>query len=312
MVGEKKPILVVGSLNMDLVVTVDQLPVKGETIFGKNFMTFPGGKGANQAVAASKLGAKVTMVGAVGRDAFGKNLLDSLVESGVDTSYIAMVDRPTGTALITVEEKGANCIVVVPGANDDCCLEDINKALQGIDGPGILLVQHEVPEEIVEYSIRSAKKRGWMIILNPAPARLIKKEILSMVDMIIPNETEVAVLTGNKVESLEEVTQAGKKLIARGASTVIITLGDKGALCCTADDATHILPYKVKAVDTTAAGDAYVGALATALSEGRPVIDSANFAAAAAALAVTRPGAQPGLPWREEVDDFIIKQGEQV
>lgn len=309
MVGMQKPILVVGSLNMDLVVTVEKLPVKGETIFGKNFMTFPGGKGANQAVAAAKLGAKVSMVGAVGQDAFGKNLLDSLGESGVDTSCIATVDKPTGTALITVAQEGANCIVVVPGANEVCSIQDIDKALQGSENPGILLVQHEVPEEIVEYSIRAAKKLGWMVILNPAPARLIKAEILGMIDMIIPNETEAAILTGNQVSSLAEATLAGEKLLAMGVATVIITLGDQGALCCRPNGFSHILPYKVTAVDTTAAGDAYVGALATALSEGREIMDSATFAAAAAALSVTRPGAQPGLPWREEVDKFIEKQG---
>jgi len=304
----KKSILVVGSLNMDLVITVSQLPSKGETVFGKKFTTFPGGKGANQAVSASKLGAKVRMVGAVGRDDFGATLLSSLAQSRVDTSYIAIVDSSTGTALITVDQNGANSIVVVPGANDACCPRDIDKALQGGDSPGILLVQHEIPEETVEYAISEAKKSGWTIILNPAPARVIKAEILSMVDIIIPNETEAAYLTGSKVSSLEEATQAGRKLLARGASTVIITLGDKGALCCMENQTYHIPPYKVKAIDTTAAGDAYVGALATALGEGKTILDSANFAAAAAALSVTRLGAQPGLPWREEVEHFIAEQ----
>lgn len=306
-----KPILVVGSLNMDLVVTVDRFPIKGETIFGKTFATFPGGKGANQAVAAAKLGAHVTMVGAVGEDAFGETLLTSLQESGVSTSYISKVNTSTGTALITVEENGANSIIVVPGANQHCSREKIDEALGGFASPGILLLQHEIPAEVVEYAVKRAKEEKWTIILNPAPARFVSEEILSMVDIVIPNETEIMVLTGRKVDSLEETAEAGQVLLERGASTVMITLGDKGALCCMAQENYHIPSYKVKAIDTTAAGDSYVGALATALAEGKTMLDSAKFAAAAAALSVTRVGAQPALPWKDEVAHFIAKQGEE-
>lgn len=296
-----------GSLNMDLVVNVAQLPLKGETIFGKTFTTFPGGKGGNQAVAASQLGANVTMVGAVGRDDFGEGLLTSLSKSKVDTSYITVTEKSTGTALITVDQSGANSIVVIPGANYDCFPKDIDRALETIKIPGILLVQHEIPEETVEYAIKVAKQQGWMTILNPAPARSVKSEILAMLDIIIPNETEAAVLTDSMAGGEK---RAAKELLDRGATAVIITLGSKGALYCTAEETSQIPAYKVKALDTTAAGDAYVGALATGLSEGRTVLESAKFAAAAAALSVTRPGAQPALPWREEVDIFIDKQGE--
>lgn len=296
-----KPILVVGSLNMDLVVTVADLPEKGETIFGKTFTTFPGGKGGNQAVAAARLGANVTMVGAVGRDDFGEELVYSLSQSGVDTSYITLAETSTGTALITVDQNGANSIVVVPGANYACCPKDIDCALKGVAGPGILLVQNEIPEKTVEYAIKSAKEQGWTTILNPAPARLITDETLSMLDIIIPNETEAAVLTGGKIGAEDRAAQV---LLDRGAATVIITLGSKGALYCTKAQKHRMAAYKVKAVDTTAAGDAYVGALATALSEGRTVLESAKFAAMVAAISVTKPGAQPSLPWREEVDEF--------
>ncbi|AIF50816.1 ribokinase [Pelosinus sp. UFO1] len=303
-----KPILVVGSLNMDLVIRVANLPLKGETIFGKTFTTFPGGKGGNQAVAASKLGAKVTMVGAVGRDDFGDKLLCSLSEGNVDTSYISITENSTGTALITVDDNGANSIVVVPGANNACFPSDIDTVLDLVEGPGILLVQNEIPEETVGYAIKRAKEQGWITILNPAPARQIDNELLSMIDIIIPNETEAAVLTESEAGSEE---QAAQELLARGVAAVIVTLGNKGALYCTAKETCYIPTYKVKAVDTTAAGDAYVGALATALSQGKTVLESAKFATAVAALSVTRPGAQPALPWREEVDEFISKQEEK-
>lgn len=304
----RKPILVVGSLNMDLVATVVKLPEKGETIFGKTFTTFPGGKGGNQAVAAAKLGANVTMVGTVGQDDFGKKLLHSLSQSGVDTSYIASAEISTGIALITVDKNGANSIVVVPGANSVCGPNEIELALTAVEGPGILLVQNEIPEETVEYAIKSAKKQGWLTILNPAPARLITDELLSILDIIIPNETEAAILTGSKTGSEEGAAQV---LLDRGAAAVIITLGSKGVLYCTAVQKHHICAYEVQAVDTTAAGDAYVGALATALSEGRTMLESAKFASAVAAIAVTRQGAQPALPWRKEVDEFIAKDEQE-
>ena len=306
----KKPLLVVGSLNMDLVVTAKHLPTKGETVLGNTFATFPGGKGANQAVAAAKLGADVTMVGCIGQDSFGEQLSKSLEASRVRVNFLKKVNCSTGTALITVEDSGANTIVVVAGANGYCAKQDVDQALSVLTEPGILLVQHEVPVETVEYAIKMAKTQGWTVILNPAPARQVTKGILSLVDILTPNETETAFLSGSRVDNMHEAEEAAQKLLASGIATVIITLGEKGALCCRAGETHYIPSYEVTAVDTTAAGDAYTGALAAALAEGKSLLDSAHFAAAAAALSVTKAGAQPSLPFRREVEQFIISREE--
>jgi len=302
-----KTVLVVGSLNLDLVAAAKRLPGKGETVFGDSFATFPGGKGANQAVAAGKLGAAVKMVGCVGRDGFGKDLLASLKVSNVSTDFVEQVDNTTGTALITVDATGSNTIVVVGGANLDCSTGAVDKALAAIAEPGILVVQNEIPQETVEYAIKTAKDQGWTVIFNPAPARALSPEIMPLVDIIIPNETEMAVLTGSSIHTDDEAISAAKKLLAAGIGTVIITMGSKGALCCSGSEQYQVKPYQVKAVDSTAAGDAYTGALAAGLAEGKTLRDSMEFASAAAALSVTRAGAQPSLPWRNEVDDFISK-----
>ena len=300
-----KSILVVGSLNMDLVITVDQLPMKGETVFGKTFTPFPGGKGGNQAVAAGKLGATVYMVGCGGHDSFGDELLVSLQSNHVRTNFVRQVDVATGTALITVDTDGANTIVVVGGANTECNSQDVANALEYFCEPGILLVQNEVSQNTVEYAIKAAKSKGWMVIFNPAPAREINNKLLSLVDIIIPNETEMAILTHSLVDTKEEVIDASGKLLGSGVKKVIVTMGAQGAICCNGSGYEHVKAYRVKAVDTTAAGDAYVGALATALAEGKTLLASMHFAAAAAALSVTKKGAQPSLPWRTEVEKFI-------
>lgn len=306
-----KTVLVIGSLNMDLVVSVEKLPHQGETVFGSSFATFPGGKGANQAVAAGKLGAAVKMAGCVGRDGFGADLLNGLQASHVDRTCVEQVDQSTGTALITVDAAGANTIVVVGGANWACGAAAVDKALAAAGGPGILVLQNEIPQETVEYAIKAAKAQGWTVIFNPAPARTLSRDIMPLVDIIIPNETETAVLTGLPADSDEAVIKAARKLLDQGIGTVVITLGARGSLCCNGSEQYRIQPYPVKAVDTTAAGDAYVGALATGLAEGRSLRDSLEFASAAASVAVTRAGAQPSLPWRREVDEFIRKAGSQ-
>lgn len=310
--SSKKPILVIGSLNMDLVATAERLPDKGETIFGKTFTTFPGGKGANQAVAAARLGAAVTMSGCVGGDGFAGELRESLSGAGINISLVRTTDVSTGTALITVGNAGANTIVVIPGANNHCGREDVDQALAAFDRPGILMAQHEVPASTVEYAIRAAKRQGWTVVLNPAPARPVPEEVLGLVDIITPNETEAAILTGLKVESREEAAVAAARLLASGVKTVVVTLGAQGALCCTREGTFIIPAYPVTAVDTTAAGDAYTGALAAALSEEKPLAESLKFAAAAAALAVTRAGAQPALPWRREVDEFMADREDKA
>ncbi|XEQ91247.1 Ribokinase [Sporomusa carbonis] len=307
---QSKPVLVVGSLNMDLVATADRLPAVGETVFGKDFATFAGGKGANQAVAAGKLGAKVTMVGCIGQDAFAQQLLNSLAANSVNTALVRQVDISTGTALITVGASGANTIVVVPGANAHCNKQDVDKALSSFSQPGILLVQHEVPSITVEYAIKAAKAAGWTVILNPAPARQVPESTLALVDIITPNETEAAVLTGSKINSPDDAVVAGKRLLALGVKAVVVTLGGQGAMCITNQEIYHVPPIRVDAVDTTAAGDAYTGALAAALAEGQSLKAGLKFAAVAAGISVTRRGAQPALPWRQEVDELIGTQEE--
>ncbi|WP_378956117.1 ribokinase [Pelosinus sp. sgz500959] len=305
----KKTVLVVGSLNMDLVATAQRLPQRGETIFGKEFATFPGGKGANQAVAAGKLDAIVHMVGCIGHDGFGSELMGSLEANQVHTNFIRQVDASTGTALITVADDGANTIVVVGGANMECTSIDVDRALESLLEPGILLVQNEVSRETVEYAIEAAKARGWMVILNPAPARQIQKKLMSCVDIIMPNETEMALLTDCPVETLDEIVCAAGILLESGVKNVIVTMGSKGAVCCNELGYQQIKPYSVNAVDTTAAGDAYTGGLATALAEGKTLLESMDFAAAVAGISVTRRGAQPSLPWRAEVEEFMSKEG---
>lgn len=300
-----RPILVVGSLNMDLVATAKRLPQSGETVFGQSFATFPGGKGANQAVAAGKLGARVIMAGCVGSDVFGEALLHSLTESGVTSGCVRQVTGATGTALITVAESGDNMIVVVPGANESCAPQDVDAALAVLPEPGILLVQHEVPPATVEYAVRAAKRTGWTVILNPAPARLLPAKLLSLVDIITPNETEAAALTGLPVTNPADAKLAAGRLLEQGVKQVIITMGAQGAFYMTSASEAVIPPIAVTAVDTTAAGDAYTGALAVALAEGQAMPAALRFAAAAAGLAVTRQGAQAALPWRGEVDRYL-------
>lgn len=296
---------------MDLVVSTQRLPEKGETIFGKTFETFPGGKGANQAAAAGKLGAATAMVGCVGHDNFAKELLVSLHNNKVSGTYIREVDMSTGTALITVDSNGSNTIVVVAGANAACCPSDVDKALADINEPGVLLVQNEIPQNTVEYTIRSAKQHGWTVILNPAPVRTLDIQFMPMIDIIIPNETEMALLTNRTINNLEEAVSAAKQLLDWGVGAVVVTMGAKGAICRTTTNHYYIPPYVVTAVDTTAAGDSYAGGLATGLAEGKTLLESMEFAAAVAALSVTRAGAQPSLPWRIEVEEFIKKQGEK-
>jgi len=304
----KKAVVVVGSLNMDLVASALRLPQKGETIFGESFATFPGGKGANQAVAAGKLGACVSMVGCIGCDSFADNLIASLKSNQVNTDFVRQVGGSTGTALIIVDDEGANTIVVVSGANAECKPRDVDRALEHFTDPGILLIQNEIPRETVEYSIRSAKEKGWIIVFNPAPARQIDSSLLPFVDIIIPNETEISLLTHSTVKTQEEVAAAAQKLLDSGVKNVIVTMGDKGAICCNEFGCQQVKPYRVTALDTTAAGDAYTGALATSLAEGQSLIESMDFAAAAAGLSVTKKGAQPSLPYRIEVEEFIRKQ----
>jgi len=302
--ADARPILVIGSLNMDLVARCDQLPRPGQTVFGSDFFTAPGGKGANQAVAAARLGAQVTMAGCVGNDQFGRTLLDGLRIDRVGCGLVQQATEPTGTALITVDAQGANTIVVISGANMACDAALADRALASLDRPGILLLQHEIPETTNAHAILAARAAGCFVMLNPAPAHAVAPELLPSIDLITPNETEAAELTGSN-----DPHEAARRLLAQGFRAVLVTLGGEGALYRSSDNAWHCPAIPVQAVDTTGAGDAYIGALAVALAEERSTPESLGFAAAAAGLAVTRLGAQPSLGTREEVDGLIAHYG---
>jgi ribokinase len=311
MPGEAKPVLAIGSLNMDLVARCERLPERGQTIIGRDFFTAPGGKGANQAVAAARLGALVSMAGCIGRDPFGQALVAGLHDAGVRTDDVVPVDAPTGTALITIDAAGANTIVVISGANLACDAALVDRALASAGGPGILLLQHEIPPEANARAIHAARQAGWFVMLNPAPARPIPAELLALVDLVTPNETEAAAIAGRPVASVADALAAARSLLAlgAGAGAVIVTLGGGGAVYCDASRAWHCPAVPVQAVDTTAAGDAYIGALAAALAEQKPLEECLGFAAAAAGLAVTRLGAQPSLASRAELAAFISRHG---
>jgi ribokinase len=302
-------ILVVGSLNMDLVVNSIKLPQYGETIFGESFATFPGGKGANQAVAAAKLGARVTMVGCVGQDAFASELLNGLRRLDIDTSHIRKVENSTGVALITVAQGGANTIVVVAGANQECNQHDVDGALKERKKPGIILLQNEVPKETVEYAIGRAKEAGWQIIYNPAPARKIDDKFLAMVDILTPNETELGILTDMSVASKEDAIFAGEKLLRMGVKKIVVTMGAEGSILITDGKVDVISAISVQAVDSTAAGDCYNGAMAVGIAEGKTLGESLEFAKVAAGLSVTKRGAQTALPTLQEVNEYIENAG---
>lgn len=283
---------------MDLVVRVPRHPQIGETILGGSFATFPGGKGANQAVAAARLGAEVKMIGRVGKDAFGEALLETVARDGVNTSFLFRdPDAASGVALITVDEAGRNTIVVAAGANARLTADDVVSAEAAFRGASVLVMQLEIPLPVVEKSIRLARKHDLKIILNPAPAQSLPDGLLSSVDYLIPNQNELALLAGNE-NSLDSSVQA---LQMRGATCLIVTLGEQGVLVARGSERRHIPAYKVTAVDTVAAGDAFVGAFAVAIAEGYSLLEAAEWGNAAGAVAVTRPGAQPSLPHRDEL-----------
>jgi len=299
-------IIVVGSLNMDLVVRAPHMPAPGETIIGSNFRTIPGGKGANQAVAAAKLGAQVSMVGRVGDDDFGRAQLRNLGQLGIDTRYITVdPDAATGIALITLDASGQNSIVIAAGANMHLTVADIDAAQEIIAQADVLVCQLESPLEAVEHAIALAHSCGVKVILNPAPARKLSPETLSKVDFLIPNESETAILTGMEVTDVPSAKKAADHLRQQGVGIVILTLGEKGALLVGPSEEMYIPAYEVEVVDTTAAGDAFVGGFAVALAEGENLANAVRFANAAGALTVTRLGAQPSLPTRKEVESLL-------
>jgi len=297
-------IVVVGSINMDLVVRAPRLPQLGETLLGGDFQTFPGGKGANQAVACARLGANVRMIGRVGNDAFGEELLADIAKNGVDVSAIQRDKQAaTGVALITVTESGDNAIVVAGGANGKVTAQDIEKNESLFRQAALLVVQLECPLPAVERAINLARNFGVRIVLNPAPAQKLPDELLSKVDFLIPNQTELNLLTGER-----EMDRAIAHLQKVGVQNLVVTLGGQGALIVAGETRTRIAAYQVEVVDTTAAGDAFVGAFAVALGEGKSTLEAAQMGVAAGALAVTKAGAQPSLPNHQELIHFMDSQ----
>lgn len=301
-------IAVVGSLNMDLVVRVPRMPVPGETLIGHDFHVIPGGKGANQAVAAARLGAQVTMIGRVGDDDFGRAQQRNLAQEGIDVTHVSVdPEEATGIALITLDAAGQNSIILAPGANMRLTVAHVEAAAQTIADAEILICQLESPLEVVTRAIELARAQGVRVILNPAPARPLDTALLHLVDYLIPNESETTLLTGIQVTDLSSAEKAAANLRERGVSTVILTLGEQGALLANARGMIHVPGYSVEVVDTTAAGDAFVGGFAVALAEGQLLQEAVRFANAAGALAVTRLGAQPSLPTRREIELFLAR-----
>ena len=303
-----KRLLVVGSINLDLVASSKRIPLSGETVSGNTFNTFPGGKGANQAVAAGKLGALVSMIGRIGNDAFGTQLRASLEAASVDTKAVEVVPTSSGIALITTAEDGQNAIVVVPGANRALSPRELEKHLDVIRDAGIILAQLEIPLETIEYLATIAKRENIPLMLDPAPARELPASLLASVDWLTPNETETQTLlqrAGSELRS-ENVKDAAQQLLSKGCRNVLLKLGDRGCYVALGTGEHTLIPaYRVKAVDTTAAGDAFNGAFATAMVRGSGAVASVKFAAAVAAISVTRHGAQPSMPTQAEVEAFL-------
>lgn len=292
---------------MDLVVKSPRIPAVGETILGEDFIMTPGGKGANQAVAAAKLGAEVYFIAKIGDDVFAEQSLNNFKKEGINTKYVIQTNEaPSGVALIIVDDAGNNIIVVAPGANRMLSPDDVKKAESDITSSGALVAQLEVPLETVEFAAQLANNCGVPFILDPAPAQELRPELLKMVDVLTPNETEAQILTGIEVTSnRDSARKAVKKLLEYGVKSVILTMGAKGFLLA-ADDKMEFVPaVKVDAVDATAAGDAFTGSLAVGLAQEKTLADAATFANYVAALSVTKMGAQSSMPAKEEVERFM-------
>ena len=291
---------------MDLVVKSPRIPAVGETILGEDFIMTPGGKGANQAVAAAKLGAEVYFIAKLGEDVFAEQSLNNFKKEGVNTKYVIQTEEaPSGVALITVDDAGNNVIVVAPGANQMLSPEDVKKAKSSIVSSGALVTQLEIPLETVEFAAQSANDSAVPFILDPAPAQKLSPELLKIVDVLTPNETEAQILTDIEVKDEDSACTAVKKLLEYGVKSVILTMGAKGFLLADNNGMEFVPAIKVNAIDATAAGDAFTGSLAVGLAQGKTLADAALFANYVAALSVTKMGAQSSMPAREEVESFV-------
>ncbi|HET9596077.1 MAG TPA: ribokinase [Anaeromyxobacteraceae bacterium] len=295
-------VVVVGSLNMDVVARAPHLVVPGETVLGHSFVTAPGGKGANQAVAAARLGARTAMVGRVGDDAFGARLRAGLEADGVDVGGVGTAPGvSTGVAVIVVDDDGRNGIVVVPGANGLVTPADVDAREEALAAARVVVLQLEIPLATVEHAVRRARALGKTVVLNPAPARPLPPALVACADLLVPNEIEAAALAGAPVASIEDAIEAGRRLRAGGAGAVLVTLGERGVVTVGPDGVRHAPAPAVRAVDSTAAGDTFIGGLCAALVRGRPLAAAVAFGQAAAAISVTRAGAQPSIPYLREV-----------
>jgi len=298
-------VVVVGSANVDLIAKAARLPRAGETVLGHSLRMAPGGKGANQAVACARLGLPTGFVGRVGRDAFGDLLLRTLAAAGISAEQVVRdAEAPSGVAMIAVDAQGHNTILVAQGANARLTAEDVAAGMAALAADALLL-QLEVPLPAVERAAAIARARGTRVVLNPAPACALPAALLRQVDVLTPNQSELALLAGRPVGDRAEAEQAARSLLERGPQAVVVTLGADGALVVGAGGARHVPGFRVDAVDTTGAGDAFNGALAVALVEGRDLVEAARFANAAGALATTALGAQEALPTRAEVERLL-------
>lgn len=302
----KHSVLVVGSSNTDMIIKLDRIPKPGETIIGGEFTTAAGGKGANQAVGAARAGGEVTFIARVGRDMFGDKAVAGFVADRIRTNFIVRDSKsPSGVALIFVDAKGENSIAVASGANGQLTPADVLKAKNAFTTDGILVLQLETPLRTVQAAAERAVASRMRVILNPAPAQALPNKLLRQLYLLTPNESEAELLTGITVKDEKSARRAAAALRQRGVRNVIVTLGARGALVDGADGAGFIPAFKVKPVDSTAAGDVFNGALAVGLAEGKSLLEAARFGAAAAAISVTRLGAQTSAPTRKEIDRLL-------
>jgi ribokinase len=301
-----KPIVVIGSSNTDMIVQLDRIPAPGETVLGGRFSTAAGGKGANQAVAAARAGGQVVFVASVGADSFGDHAVAGFAADGIDTRFVIRDETAaSGVACIFVDRNGQNSIAVASGANMRLTPADVRAAEGSIAQAAVVLLQLEIPLETVAAAVDIAAAHRVSVILNPAPAQSLPEDLLQKVSILTPNEIEAGMLTGLAVTDEPSAKTAAQVLRGRGVATVVITLGDRGALLCSGDQTVTIPSFVVKAIDATAAGDVFNGALAVRLSEDKSIEDAVRFASAAAALSVTRLGAQPSAPTRLEINQFL-------
>lgn len=302
--------MVVGSTNMDMVVNTSHIPVPGETVLAGSFFMNPGGKGANQAVAVARLGGHAQFISKVGNDVFGRQASRMFDMEGVNTQYLfSDEEAPSGVALITVEQSGENCIVVAPGANAELVPADMEQALDDIGTSAMLLMQLEIPLPTVKYLADYASSKNVKVMLNPAPAATLDKDLLKNIDIITPNMTEAALIAGIKVNDVDDAKKAARIIYEMGVATVIVTIGPRGAVVCDKGELLIVSSPEVTAVDTTAAGDVFNGALAVALAEGRSISDATRFACIAASISVTRKGAQSSIPYRNELIGELFTLG---